>query len=114
MLKQGCARRRRSSECSSGMAAVHACMYFKGLGAEAGLRAPQMFKRVFQLTAQQPVDECLALLGDCMVADLDAHAVQPVVCICRTTETDLSVRAGAWLGIRSAARWAVCKKPSCR
>ena len=55
-----------------------------------------MFKRVFQLTQQQPIDECLALLGDCMVADLDSHAVQPVVNICRTTVTDLSVRARAW------------------
>lgn len=63
-----------------------------------------MFKRVFQLTQQQPIDECLALLGDCMVADLDSHAVQPVVSICRTTVTDLSVRARALRGARPE-RW---------
>ena len=51
-----------------------------------------MFKRVFQLTQQQPIDECLALLGDCLVADLSRGDVEPIVTICRTTVTDLSAR----------------------
>ena len=74
-----------------------------------GARTLQMFKRVFQLTQQQPIDECLALLGDCMVADLDSRGVAPVVSICRTTVTDQSVRARAWRGTRSE-RWAARKK----
>ena len=52
----------------------------------------QMFKRVFQLTAQQPIDECLGLLGDVMAADLGAVNAQPIITICRTTISDQSVR----------------------
>ena len=57
-----------------------------------GRARAQMFKRVFQLTQQQPIDECLTLLGDCLVADFDSRSVQPIISICRTTVTDLSAR----------------------
>jgi hypothetical protein len=60
-----------------------------------GCGGAQMFKRVFQLTQQQPIDECLALLGDCLVADLGRGNVEPIVTICRTTVTDLSARPPA-------------------
>lgn len=52
----------------------------------------QLGKRVFQLTFEQPVDECLALLGDCLVADLERRAVEPVITICRRNIDNLTVR----------------------
>ncbi len=66
-----------------------------GRSADGARRAAQMFKRVFQLTAQQPIDECLGLLGDVMAADLGRVGAQPIVTICRTTVSDQSVRARA-------------------
>lgn len=56
-----------------------------------------MGKRVFQLILEQPVDECLSLLGDCLVADLEARAVEPIVTICRSAIHNLTVRPDAKL-----------------
>ena len=66
-----------------------------GRAADGARRGAQMFKRVFQLTAQQPIDECLGLLGDVMAADLGRVGAQPIITICRTTVSDQSVRTRA-------------------
>ena len=49
--------------------------------------------RVFALTAFQPVDDCLRLLGEVIAEQARGARMDPVVTICRQVIADLSVRA---------------------
>lgn len=55
--------------------------------------AAQKDVRMFKLLAQQPIDECLELLGDCIVAGLERHSMEPIFTITRKFFSLVTVRS---------------------
>ena len=66
---------------------------------------------MFALTALQPVDECLRLLGEVIMEQACGARIEPIVTICRQVLADLSVGAHALIlpcRVHMSSWWRPC------